>query len=813
MQRERHPLAVSPERLRARCDANTFSFETTATLPPPARMVGQDRAAEALLFGLGVPDSRYNIFLAGPPGSGRSISAEDAVRRLAATLPTPEDWCYVHNFETPYAPRAIALPAGQARPFAKAITALIASARQAIRASFESEIYRKMRAEALRETEANREKLGQQLDEAAAAHGFAIQNGDNEPSFVPLKPAATPDADAEPYTQEDFDALADEDKQRINFNYEVVQNLFITTSLIARRLVVQAKDIVRQVDRTITQEAVRHLFDELRGQYRNLPMIAEYLTQVQEDVVTNAQRLRAEGDGNEPETPPTDEQAALALLSMKALLGKYTVNVLVDRTGQTGAPVVHEHNPTYYNVAGRLEYGQRYGNVYTDFSYIQPGVLHQANGGFLIMHVKDISTTAWDALKRSVRTKQITLENLTDQQQQPLSTSLKPDPIPLKVKVVLVGAYEEWGGFYANDPDFAELFKVRADFDDMMPRNPQTELYYALFAGDVAREMAAPPLDRAAVARLVEEGSRMAASQVKLSTSLSDLRDLVIEAAYWAQSSQSPVIMAAHFDQATKTRHRRLGIILDRLDDEIRQGRTIITTSGATVGQINGLGVNHAFDVAFGRPFRITGRVAPGLQGVTAIERETDSSGSSHTKGVLTLAGFLAGQFGQEQPLSLTATLAIEQSYGGIDGDSASMAELCVLLSALANVPIRQNLAMTGSVNQWGEAQAIGGVAEKIEGFFDVCLINGLTGDQGVIIPQANVRDLMLRLDIVEAVRTGAFAIYTMRHVDDAVELLMGRPAGRRGPDGLYLQGTINSLVTETLRLYAERVRSYRQQV
>ncbi len=811
MQSDRHPSIIPIDRLRAKCDPNSFTFATTASLPPPPKMVGQERAAEAIEFGLGVPDSHYNIYVAGPPGSGRSVAAETLVRRLAAEMPVPDDWCYVYNFAQQYVPRALAMPPGRAKPFAEQVDELIETTRQSLRDTFDTDLYRKQRSEALQQIEAEREAIVERLNVAAAALGFVIQSGENEPNFLPIKPSADPTAPPEPYSREEFEALSPDEKQRISNNYDEVRALYAGAISAARQLGLRAREALRKLDLEVARGVVAPLFAALRQEYAALPAVVDYLDAMRDDIVENAERVRAndddDGQGGDPADPTASATAA------PGFLARYKVNVIVDRTGQQGAPYVNAHNPTYYNIAGKLEYGQRAGNLYTDFNFIKTGALHQADGGFLIIHVKELMSypKAWEAIKRTLRTGEVSIENLVDQQQAALlAASLKPEPIPVKVKVVLLGGYGEWDVLH-DDPDFEELFKVRADFDDEMPRNAQTEMFYAQFAGDVARSLKLPALDRAAVARVVEEGSRMADDQTRLSTVLTDVRDLVIEAGYWATRSHLAVIAVQNVDQATLTRRRREGLIRDKYYEQVRQGRQIIATSGGAVGQVNALSVVAPLGTPIGRAMRITARAAPGLEGVVGIERDAKLSGPIHNKAVAILGGFLAGQYGQERPLSLSATLTFEQVYEPVEGDSASVAELCALLSALAEIPVEQRLAVTGSVNQWGEVQPVGGVTQKIEGFFYTCQAHPMPGvRQGVIIPETNVRNLMLGLDVLEAVRQGSFVIHAMRHISDAVELLMNRPAGKRGPDGSYLAGTINALVSEKLNAYADTVRRFR---
>lgn len=816
MRPEQSAFVIPLERLRAMCNPNSFAFDTTANLPPPPRMVGQERAADALRFGLGVPDSHYNIFVAGPAGSGRSVSTEDIVQRFAATLPVPDDWCYVYNFAQQYVPHALRLPAGRAKPFAAQVDELIETTRQTLRFTFDTDIYRQQRGSAIQGIENEREAIIEALNQDALSHDFVIQSNEGEPGFIALKPRDpnNPNAEREPYKREEIEALPPAEQQRIEDNFRAVQALFAEASARARRLNLRAREALRKLDRAVAQDAITPLFAVLRQQYADQPAVAEHLDAMRADIIENADRVRSGDEDNDGQGAVDPSDPANNATAAPSILARYRVNVIVDRTDQNGAPCIHAHNPTYYNLAGKLEYGSFQGNLFTDFNFIRAGALHQANGGFLIIHLKEMMTNpkAWDAVKRTLRTGQATIENLTDSPQAALlAASLKPEPIPVTVKVILLGSYGDWDAMN-DDPDFGELFKVRADFDDVMPRNSQTELFYAQFAGDVARGMHLAPLDRGAVARVVEEGSRLADDQTRLSSILTDVRDLVIESGYWATQAQGKTITVQHVDLAILTRRKREGLLADKLSEAVRQGRQLITTTGSAIGQANGLAVLSSATTAVGRAMRITARVAPGVEGIIGIEREAKLSGPIHNKAVLIMQGFVAGQYGQDEPQSLAATLSFEQVYEPIEGDSAGIAELCALLSALAEVPIAQNIAMTGSVNQWGEVQPVGGVAQKIEGFFAACQANPAPPGvrQGVIIPEANIRNLMVGLDVLEAVRQGSFCIYSVRTIFDAVELLMGRPAGKRGPDGAYLSGTINALVSEKLHAYADRVRRYR---
>jgi predicted ATP-dependent protease len=816
MQQDRQ-LSVPPEKLRTRCNPDMFSFDTTANVPAPPRMVGQGRAADALEFGLSISDRHYQIYVAGPAGTGRSVATEEIVRRIAATMPTPDDLCYVFNFDQPYSPRPLMLPAGRARLLSDQVDEMIARVSRAVSTVFVSEIFRRRQDAALKPLEEQRKTLRDAFNRQAEDHNFRVRTDGDEPNFIPLKPVGNaPFAERAPYDPQEFAALTDAERAPYQEEFDTVQTLYITMMLAFRDQEREAHTIVVNLMRDMLRETLAPIVAPVRAAFADLPDVGVYLDAMVEDMADNVERLR--GETAQKNAPDDEERPAPPAITAVSLLARYRVNVIVDRTGQQGAPFVFEHNPTYYNIAGRLEYGIFQGNPYTDFTFLKAGALHQANGGFLVINIRELGTQplAWDVIKRTLRTGQLAIENPADPQQPVIATSLKPLSIPITVKIVLIGAFKYWD-LLSDDPDFVSMFKVRADFEDSTARTPSSEYFYAQFAGDVAREMRLPPLDRYAVARLVEEGARMADDHARLSLILSDLRDLVIEAGYWARRNPTPegVIAAQHVHLATQTRRKRFGMIADHLIESVRTGQSIISTSGSAVGQVNALSIIEILGDRIKRVMRVTARAAPGTMGVIDIAREADVSGPTHTKGVLTLESYLRGQYGQEVPLSLSATLSFEQVGEGVDGDSASMAELCALISTLAEIPIAQNLAMTGAVSQWGEMLPIGAVNLKIEGFFEICQIlppPPAGTIQGVIIPETNVRDLMLNLEVVEAVREGRFAIYAVRTVTEALELLMGRPAGRRGADGTYLPGTINALVQEKLHQYADRVRRYRAQ-
>lgn len=853
MDEARPELELGPEQLRRLTDPKRLSFETTQELPPPQRMVGQDRAQEAIEFALEMPDGRYNLFVAGQPGTGRRIAVTTAVERIAKERPAAQDWCYVHNFEQSDEPRAVALPAGLGHTFAHDIEAFIRGCRKALRSAFGSETYEQQRTTLVADISAKHGALIEEMQQEAVALGFLIRPTETGLAIVPLRPhtgdpaqaadsaaqQAAPssevgtqagesgDSEPQPISREEFAALPDEVQQQLRENQEKVDQIITRTLPQLHTLEEEARVRTRTLDHDCAEKALGGLADELSQRYTVSADALDFLRHLRADIVVHADILRdgddiSDGDGELAASETVDqaqgehdEAAAGAEMSRRpalaALLHQYSVNVLVSHKPEDSAPVVEELNPSRGNLLGRIEYGLRNGLPFTDHTMIKAGALHRANGGFMIVQAYDLlnASRSWEAVKRVLRFATIAIEAGGEAAGGPTSATLRPEPIPANLKVILVGDNATYRALLELDQEFRLLFKVRADFDDEMPRDEEAELAYAHFAGEVARSTGSPPLTREAVALVIEEGSRWAEDQERLSTLFGDLRDLTLEACFWAKKEHAAAATREHVAHAVISRERRQSLLSDKLDDLIRRGTVIIDTDGQVVGQVNGLSVLSTSDYAFGKPTRITARTSPGLAGVMDIERETQQSGPSHTKGILILQGYLAGRFAQDFPLSLSASVCFEQTYDEVDGDSASTTELYALLSALSGVPIRQWLAVTGSVNQRGEVQAVGGVTLKIEAFFKTCVARGLNGKQGVIIPRANVRNLMLRQEVLDAVRAGQFHIYAVSTVDEGIELLTGIPGGRPDNDGRYLAGTINSRVSQTLQDYSERVRAF----
>ncbi|HZU05159.1 MAG TPA: ATP-binding protein [Chloroflexota bacterium] len=796
---------VPPEQLRWVCDPAELPFETTAEIPPLDGRIGQERGESALAFGLEMAAPGYNIFVVGPPGTGRTTTVQSYVEQLAATRPTPGDWCYVYNFKDPACPRALALPAGWASQLAEDMTTLLTAVRRALRRAFESREYREQQEALHRPVEEQREQLLRAMVERAERQGFAL-------SMTPVGPVVMPLLGGRPMRPEEFAHLPEAEQRRLREEGERLSEAVQDVLDQIRRLEREAHERMVEHDRQVARFAIGALIRDLQGKYREQPQVVEYLTEVQEDIVRHVHEFQQEAvtEGEPAEARP-QFLAELAREERERAFERYTVNVLVDNRGRQGAPAVIEPNPTYYNLLGRIEYRAWLGAMVTDFRMIRPGALHRANGGYLVLNAADVLTSpfAWEALKRALRTGQIRIENLGEQLTAVPAATLRPEPIPLDVKVVLIGTPLLYYLLYFLDEDFAKLFRVRADFDVEMARTAEHVARYAAFVSRQVRDRRLRPFHRTAVAKIAEYGARLAEHQQKLSTRFNQIVDLVVEADYWAAKAQSPEVRAEHVARAIEQRVYRSNLIEAKVRELIAEGTLFIDTAGVREGQVNGLSVLDVGDYVFGRPVRITAQTALGAEGVVNIERETRLSGRIHNKGFLILTSFLLGRYAQDKPLALAARITFEQTYDEIEGDSAASSELYALLSSLSGLPLRQDIAVTGSVNQLGEIQPVGGVTQKIEGFFDVCRARGLTGQQGVIIPAANVKHLMLREDVVEAVRQGQFHVWAVRTIDEGIEILTGVPAGRRQADGRWEEGTVNARVDQRLREYAERLRSF----
>jgi lon-related putative ATP-dependent protease len=759
-------------------------------LPDIDCVPGQERALGALQFGLRMRPDGYNVFAMGPEGVGRHTVVRQYLEWQAKEIAAPPDWCYVFNFEVPHIPRALRFPKGKAAAFSAGMQRLVDDLRSAIPTAFETDEYRNRRKEIEAELVKRQEATVGKVGEHAREQGIALVHTPSGFGFVPMSKDAV-------MTPEQFGNLPAEEQKRLE---QLIGQLQDELAAVLQEMPKWQREALRKLhglNREVTATAIDSLIEDLVEDYRELPQVVDHLTRVREDMLEHAEAFRqskdAEGGGPLPIPMLMQPDRAEALR-------RYAVNVLIDGRSSSGAPVVYEDNPNHDALVGRIEHISQMGALVTDFTLIKPGALHRANGGYLILDATKVLAQpyAWEALKRALRAKEIRTQSLGREVGLVSTVAIEPEPIPLQVKVVLIGERHIYYLLFEHDPEFGELFKVVADFEDDMPRNAVNDRCYASLIATCVRKEGLKPLDAPAVARVIDQQARKAGDAEKVSANLESLFDLLREADYWAHESGAAVIAVEHIRQALEAHRARGDRVRRRLQEDILRGGRLIDTAGARAGQVNGLAVLRLGDTEFGTANRITARVRLGSGRVLDIERESELGGRIHSKGVLILSGFLAGRYAANKPLSLAASLVLEQNYGGVEGDSASSAELYALLSALADAPVRQSLAVTGSVNQHGDVQAIGGVNEKIEGFFDLCRARGLDGEQGVLVPTSNVKNLMLRQDVVGAVAGGRFRVYAVGSVDEGIALLTGMPAE-----------TIHARVEQRLSDFAERARSF----
>jgi len=785
---------VPIELLRPNCDPSTFAFETTADVEPHVGLIGQARAIDAIKFGLGIESQGFNIVVTGEPGTGRSTAIRDHLRAVATGKPGPDEWVYVNNFTDAYKPVALHLPPGRGAVFSRSMSAMIDEARVLIPRTFASDDYVRRRDEIMGLVQRQRQELFVSLAERARRAGFLLQGSFEGFFLVPL-------LEGEPMNDEAFASLPAEARNELLQSRDALMEELKPLAKQGQSEEMEAAARMSDLQRTVAMNVVDMLVQRFFEDYADHPEVIQHMLAVRKDMVENiAMFLPAPPQPNMP--PMRDPSVPFR---------RYQVNLLIDCTETATAPVVYESNPTPQHLFGSIEKEAVFGALTTDFTMIRPGSVHRANGGYLVFDFDDLLLypLSWTEMKRILHTGEITIEELGDRIGMVEAKSLRPESIPWTGKMIGIARESVYRMLYTLDPDFRELFKVKANFDMRIDRTPEHEEDYAGLLASVTQREGLPPVDRGGVARVVEEGMRLAEDHNKLSILFGEISDIVREAAYWARQAASPAITEQHISRAIAARYERVNLIEHNVRESIRKEIIVVDTSGDAVGQVNGLSVIDLGDTAFGQPSRITATVGVGREGVVDLQREAQMSGPIHSKAVLTLTGFLVDRYAAEAPLTLSARLAFEQSYGLLEGDSATCAETCALLSKLSGVGVKQSLAITGSMDQRGEVQAIGGANHKIEGFFDVCNERGLTGEQGVIIPASNVQHLMLREDVVEAVREGRFKVYSVSTVDDALELLTGVAAGERGPDGAYPPDSINGLVQAQLTRYAERLRAF----
>ncbi|MDH4002355.1 MAG: AAA family ATPase [Xanthomonadales bacterium] len=791
---------LPPQSLFRHCDPADFDFKTTAELNELEDIPGQSRAVEAIQFATEIGVDGHNVYVLGPAGSGRHSLVRRLLEDKAASAEVPEDWCYVSNFSDPRKPRALALPPGRSQQLRTDVEHVIQDAQTAIPAAFESEDFEAQREAITEEFKDAQETAFKQIEDEAKEHDIGVVQTPTGIAFIPVR-------ENEAVSSEDFKKLPEEEQKQFHQDIEM-----LTSKLqqVMRTMPKRARDMrqkMRELERDVAGLAVAGLVEELMQKYSDIPPVVEHLQNMQADIIENVGLF----------LQPPDAQGAPAQIQQvmeskeSAAMRRYAINVLVDRSELEGAPVVFEDKPSFAELIGRIEHESEYGSLVTNFSLIRCGALHRANGGYLVIDAARLFSypMAWDGLKRALKSGELAIRSIADDIGLISTVTLEPEPIPLKLKVIIIGERIYYYLLERYDPEFAELFKVPADFEDRMERSHENVDNLARWLASIIRKENLRHLDAGGLARLMEESARHEGDSERLSADIERLADLVREAHYWAGQSDRSEIGAADVQQAIDSRIRRSSRIRDRMQEELIRETFLVETSGSRVGQVNGLAVMQLGELAFGRPQRITASVKLGSGEVIDIEREVKLGGPLHSKGVLILSGFLGSHYVSDVPLSLSASLVFEQSYGGVDGDSASTAELCVLASALAEVPIRQSLAITGSIDQHGRVQAIGGVNEKIEGFFDICAQRGLTGEQGVIIPVANVKHLMLRKDVVAAVEAGQFQVFPVSDADEAITLLTGVNAGKKNSKGEFPRGSVNRKIRDRLLDFAKKRQAF----
>lgn len=782
------------------CEEHVLHFKTTEELPPLEGTIGQTRALSAIDFGLNLDSSGFNIFLLGDNGTGRMSTIRSVLVQQSLKKPVPSDWCYVYNFKNPDAPLAVSLGPGMAVTFQKDMDELIKTLRVEIPKIFESKEYEKQRSKIAEEFQKKQHDLFANLENDTQSKGFSIRKTVSGLVIVPVKKSG------EPLGEEEYEALDSNTKKKIEEIGKTLQERLDDVVRAVKDGEKLLKELLLRLEQEAALSSVGHLIEDLKKKYAANEKIVSYLEDVKTDLLEHLEDFKT-----------TDEQPSpipfMKLPKAEPIFTKYMVNVLVNNKDSGGAPCVYESNPTYYNLFGRVEHKFQYGMAVTDFSMIKAGSLHRANGGYIVIQALDLlrNLFAYDALKRAIRNREIKIEDVWEQYRLVSTTTLKPEAVPLDVKVILIGSPYLYYLLYNLDEEYRELFKVKSDFDSRMDRTTENIHKYALFIAALTKEERLLPLDRSGVAKVVEHGSRLSEHQQKLSSQFSEIADLIRESTYWAKKLGSAIVKAEHVEKALNEKIYRSNRIEERLAELMIEGTLIVDTEGGKTGQVNGLVVMDLGDYSFGKPSRITARAYTGKAGVVNIERETKMSGKIHEKAILILTNYLGSKYAAKKPISLSASITFEQVYGMVEGDSATCAEFYALISSIAGAPLKQNFAVTGSMDQNGLVQPIGGVNEKVEGFFSLCKLRGLDGTHGVIIPRKNVKNLMLNNEVVDAVRGGKFSIYPIDFVEEGFEILTGMPAGEQRDDGSYPEGTINYLVIKRLSEISEAMKEKKE--
>jgi len=804
MSSEKYEVPV--DKLEWHCDPGLFTFDCTKDLAPLREFVGQDRALRAIEFGLSMDRDGYNIYLAGMTGTGKTSAVKRQIDKLLAEKQTlekvqlPEDWLYMYNFENVERPLVLSLPQGKGKVFKEQIDSLLQRIKEELAKAFASEEYKNEREKAVDAGQSGQKKIFEEISGEAEKEGFRFQ-------ITPMGPALIPLINGKPLSQAEYAALEEKARREIEKKQSELLEKLQDAFEKAKQLERQTVEKLQSIDKAVAEFTIAKLFESLMQEYKGNEKIEKYLTSLKSYTLDNLDLFK------EKEEP---SQFVLGVPASYVARGRdpfipFQVNIFVDNAGKKSPPVIVEQNPNYSNVFGRVERRFFFGGYLSDHTMLKPGALHLANGGYLLLNAIDVLTNpaVWPALKRAIKTKQVGIEDPMEQFGLILSQGLRPEPVPLNVKVVLIGDRYLYQALSTYDEDFWETFRVKADFDYQIDKTEENMRAFAAFIAGCCEDCEIKHFDPTGVAKIIEYASRMVADQEKLSTRFAQIMELVQEAEYWSRKEDAGLVSAPHVEKAIEERRFRHNLPDERMREMIEDGTIMIDVTGAVVGQVNGLSVYSLGDVTFGKPSRITCKTFLGRGGVINIERESQLSGRIHDKGVLILSGYMGWKYAQDNPLSLSASLCFEQSYEGVEGDSASSTELYALLSSLSDVPIRQNIAVTGSVNQKGEIQPIGGVNQKIEGFFQVCKGKGLTGDQGVVVPRQNLRNLMLRQEVIDAVKQGKFHVYSASSVDEGIEILTGVEAGVKKEDGSYPEGSINDRVDKKLKEMAGKLKQF----
>lgn len=788
------PYELSPEQLTSQCEEACLKFETTKEVEPLSGFMGQDRAIEALEFGLNMKRRGYNIYVAGNWGTGRNSYVRLLTEKVAANRAIPKDWVYANNFKNFRNPLAIGFEPGEGKNFIKSMEFIVEFLRKEIESVFSGKDYENARSAILTDYSNQTQRIIEDLNDIGEKYGFRFGQNERGLVSIPLK-------NGSPMTEEEYKSITDEEYEMLKENSG---KLSIETADIFNQLRNEEENYrtrITELDESMGRRIASFHLMNLREKYADHPAVITYLDYLVDDVVENLDKFK-----NEEEPESKSPFAMFVPKNSESFFERYRLNLFVDNSETKTAPVVFASNPTYANLLGSIEYRNEMGVLRTDFTMIKPGALHQANGGYLILLAKDILTMpyAWKSLKRALLDENVSIDTLGSQSGSVVSMTLNPQPIPLDVKVILIGDQYTYQLLYHYDEEFRKLYKIMSDFDIEMERNDDNILKITQFISKHCEEDHLKPFNKCAVAKIIEFSSRMADDQSKLSSHLNKLVDVLYEAEAWAEKDDTELVMAEHVDKALVALNRRNNKVEEKVLEMFDSGDYLLDVTGSKIGEINGLAVLGSGQYRFGKPSKITVSTYQGRAGIVNIEREARTSGAIHDKGVMIISGYLGHMFAQNKPISINASIVFEQLYSGVDGDSASSTELYAILSSIANLPINQAIAVTGSVNQRGEIQPIGGVNEKIEGFFKVCKMKGLTGEQGVMIPHQNVKNLMLGTEVIEAVKQGMFHIYSVKHVEEGIEILMGKEAGKRLKSGGFTKGSVYDLVDRKLTELAE---------